>query len=305
MKPNFGELSTKMIELFREGKKIVIENNDLKVLRSIFKQIDPEFKISGEWKYYWFHTGDLEFGKTCKIKDLPIYKATDFIIPKKFAIKIDDENRSEVKRIAYACGVDKNIDGTLLSFESKYPYYHFNNGKYVPRSYHDSEYKELTFDHFKLLFDCGVEKEIEGYLAPMDLFGGLVRAGTVYNFEEHTKDLYYPTTWRGSKGLPKEIVETWEPVFKSKEVIIQVGACKIPVHIIPGKRIFAKHGWKEIDLHPESLKKCVKDRLVHVMDNSKVHVKISDANFDVTFNNSTLKDVTLEEINKVITAYGK
>jgi hypothetical protein len=137
----------------------------------------------------------------------------------KFCIYIPDEPTGKrVKEIAEKNGMTKNIyhDDPVDCF---YPnFYSFWNGEAwgwnKNRCDIFGDYPTITLSEFESLFST---KEIIGYKCPMDLFGGLVRAGTVYNFEEHTKDLYYPTTWRGSKGLPKEIVETWEPVFKKEE----------------------------------------------------------------------------------------
>lgn len=59
-------------------------------------------------------------------------------------------------------------------------------------------------------------KEIIGYKAPMDLFGGIVKAGEVYvkYFVILRLDRYIPKGGYERQALPAEIVETWEPVYK-------------------------------------------------------------------------------------------
>ena len=59
------------------------------------------------------------------------------------------------------------------------------------------------------------EKEIIGYLVPMDLFGGIVKKGYVFKIS----NISIGTTAYGFNtnpvyNMPKEIVETWEPVYK-------------------------------------------------------------------------------------------
>jgi hypothetical protein len=130
----------------------------------------------------------------------------------KFCIYIPDEPTGKrVKDIADKAGISL---GSLNPLNFIKHWLRFENLHFMAHANFKYNLPEITLSEFESLFST---KEIIGYKCPMDLFGGLVRAGTVYNFEEHTKDLYYPTTWRGSKGLPKEIVETWEPVFKKEE----------------------------------------------------------------------------------------
>ena len=75
---------------------------------------------------------------------------------------------------------------------------------------------ELTFEKFSNLFKP--IKRILGYKCPIVLFDGDIKAGTLYMKYAITPDLYVPvqTTCIGDTYfLPKEIVETWEPVYEN------------------------------------------------------------------------------------------
>lgn len=60
-------------------------------------------------------------------------------------------------------------------------------------------------------------KKIIGYKAPIDLFNGTYKAGTIFTTLE-TYGYYQPQGCWGVTGsmVPKEIVETWEPVFEKE-----------------------------------------------------------------------------------------
>jgi hypothetical protein len=302
MKPNFGELSTKMIELLSK-RKLIVQKDNIKLTIDILKKTFPKGETDGVLHVIENHdlflasSNMFDWGWISENEDnLPIYKATDFIIPEKFAVFVDKNNHADVKRIL-------EIDDSL-NYENRYYHMPYHSG-HNDWSHVQPGYTLLTFDHFKLLFDCGVEKEIEGYLAPMDLYGALVKKGTLFvkNGFYVNSQSYQPKgeTQYSSFQIAAEIVETWDPIYKSKEVIIQVGACKIPVHVIPGKRIFAKHGGREIEILIGQLEHLSGEQVVYHMGG--VRVVMSNAKFAVTLNNETLKDVTLEEINKIITEY--
>lgn len=69
-----------------------------------------------------------------------------------------------------------------------------------------------------------MEKEIIGYKAPFDMFNKKVKKGTIYLIDENNSNAEFNScSWTASCGmaytnLPKEIVETWEPVYKEEEL---------------------------------------------------------------------------------------
>lgn len=68
-----------------------------------------------------------------------------------------------------------------------------------------------------------MEKEIIGYKAPFDMFNKKVKKGTIYLIDENNSNAEFNScSWTAScemayTNLPKEIVETWEPVYKEEE----------------------------------------------------------------------------------------
>lgn len=83
-------------------------------------------------------------------------------------------------------------------------------------------YNSHTFIKFE---DIDFGEKIIGYKAPMDLYGKYIKKGDIYKVCIN-RDFYEPV--EGSNDsliLPKEIVETWEPVYKEviKSEIISLG----------------------------------------------------------------------------------
>lgn len=72
--------------------------------------------------------------------------------------------------------------------------------------------------------DYKMNKKIIGYKAPMDLFEGEVKKGTIYNGNPKEASSQKPNTYwikdnfSTKYNLPKEIVETWEPVYESQKL---------------------------------------------------------------------------------------
>lgn len=68
-------------------------------------------------------------------------------------------------------------------------------------------------------------RKIIGYKSPMDLYGESVKKGTIY-VKDEPEDVFYiikGTKRTFGQTMPKEVVETWEPVYEEKDVIIEVG----------------------------------------------------------------------------------
>ena len=62
------------------------------------------------------------------------------------------------------------------------------------------------------------DKEIIGYKCPMDLFAGAIRIGAIFKRLDFDDTLYNSPDLRNVwHHLPKEIVETWKPIYKDKE----------------------------------------------------------------------------------------
>ena len=93
-----------------------------------------------------------------------------------------------------------------------------NNTFYAFFAAPHEDYKQITIEQFrKYLLNLKMKKPImyiSGYIAPIDLFKGKVKAGTLYKLVKNVEHCYEPADISASNTfyLPKEIVETWEPV---------------------------------------------------------------------------------------------
>ena len=112
-------------------------------------------------------------------------------------------------------------------------YYYITNdlGVRSTGGYYKRRFKEIN----------NMEKEIIGYKClgykcPQDLFGKEVKKGTLYK-ARFNNNYYVPEGYSNTNNItmPKEIVETWEPVYKTKETILQIGSPSKKVTISKGK----------------------------------------------------------------------
>jgi len=139
----------------------------------------------------------------------------EFVLPEKWCIRPTKEQENTVfayfksKKSNFVCG---NVSSYMWYYSPERGYHAFLNGKST-----DYEgYTEITFEQFKQYIlgqNMENKEEIIGYKAPYDLFGGKIKQGDLYKFKDtgyvhYLSDAYY---------LPKEIVETWEAVYKTKE----------------------------------------------------------------------------------------
>lgn len=144
----------------------------------------------------------------------------EYFIPEKWAVR-------GCKELGEIIGDEENVTGRYknwLYFQDKFGKWDgFHN-----EGYHD--YTTITLEQFKKAF---MQKEIIGYKCPTDLFNGKVIKGTVYLIDEnHSSKEYNSCSYEGGKpptNMPKEVVETWEPVYKFEEQTFKVGNFKIVV----------------------------------------------------------------------------
>lgn len=90
----------------------------------------------------------------------------------------------------------------------------------------------------EFLKQWGIEwsKPIIGYKTPMAMFNGKIPKGTIYVINNLNKASYMPNNSiklfnpHGIYALPKEIVETWEPVYKEVDTEFDMGGFKLTVN---------------------------------------------------------------------------
>lgn len=137
--------------------------------------------------------------------------------------------------------------------------------------------------------------EVVGYKAPCDLFDGKIKKGDVPRKSENG---YTFDSIGLSNYLPKEIVETWEPVYEKKLVIefVSIGTKKVKITnagVIIGTRAYTI-------LHWENLFEQIKENIVLCSESEfsySIHVE--------TVSIGCEHGVKLKEIENLINVYYK
>lgn len=222
--------------------KVIAANIEVRTPTSdIFNKVSNLFNIS--WK-------NLEYGyivPSLKLRGEEVgFHFIDFEdiilpVPEKWAINMKSLN--EEQRNIVGKWFDDN-DQTKITNYSK-----FGETLHYPlyKSCHSfvgilDSYTEITFEQFEayILKQTPImEKKIIGYLSPFDLFNGNIKKGdilVIYSINKTIKNqgLYVKKDFTSNSYniLPKEIVETWEPVYEEKKEIITSFEIGIPASVI-------------------------------------------------------------------------
>lgn len=149
-------------------------------------------------------------------------------VPESWFIRVTSENKPILQRYVFF-GTKRGYNYTLGG------YYGINKngsawGDIVPHG----DAQEITIEQFEKHMSQQ-NKKIIGYKAPTDLFAGEVKKGELlvkngHYYDKHgsyRKKDYNPNDYN---VFPKEIVETWEPVYE-EEKTVQIGTPKFDVFI--------------------------------------------------------------------------
>jgi len=147
------------------------------------------------------------------------------LIPEKWCIKTTHKTRIKIQNFINNQGYESKLSGDY------YVHFPFIDGG---SAYHDIQknYIEITYEQFKQI----TMKTIIGYRCPTNLFGDNsdTVCGTLFvKTSEYAH--WYTTKSESHKAkpnyiLPKEIVESWVPVFEEKE-IVRIGSNAIDVEV--------------------------------------------------------------------------
>jgi len=240
------KLNEKLIKDLREGR-IALKHNmkDEELLKEVIKVAFPNDRDTpkGTTTYY-FKTKINQNWWFSSTTTLPTVPLLDFIekeeykLPEKWCIKRNKENSEIVN------------DYFNKKLNTKAPYNFTSDKKYVYSDITESidycsskpkDYTEITFEQFKkhvLNNTKTIDKEIIGYKVPFDISNGWKKGDVAITT---TADKEY---WISNKygRIPKEIVETWEPVYKTSEKVltlsndktIKISKGKIEAQILQG-----------------------------------------------------------------------
>lgn len=294
------KLNQQLIKDLREGRISIDKNlKDWELLRQVLETAFPNGRrLIGYGKnnhyYAWNCPGDW-YG-TIITTDNPI-SLLDFIekeeykFPEKWCIERNKENSEIVN------------DYFNKKLNTKAPYKFTSDKKYVYSDITESidccsskpkDYTEITFEQFQkyvLNNTKTMDKEIIGYKVPFDISNGWKKGDVAITT---TADKEY---WISNKygRIPKEIVETWEPVYKTSEKVLTLSNDKT-IKISKGK-IEAQGR----DIPIESIEKLLRPYLSTV---GGWGVELKDAKYKIgCYENVALADIKLiikeyEELNK-------
>jgi hypothetical protein len=169
------------------------------------------------------------------------------------------------------------------------------NRKYIRKAT-----KEEIIAHFK---EKKEERKIIGYKAPCDLYGGSVKAGTIFVKGRGGAASWYQPKDRGSdsQSVPMEIVEMWEPIYEERTEKIKLksfgGEFELEVSI-KGIRYAPDDKWLLIiDL----------ERIVHDAFNApRLSTVCSPSTYPISYSHANLgckHEVPIQDIKKVLDVY--
>jgi len=229
------KINQELINKLKQGY-IAIDNKgnpNVELLRTVLKEAFPDYKnhAHGLYKYYFshrFNNENYDYNDFNNQK-LPTIPLNDFLekeqFPKDdFGVIVENNNGKEIIDYLVSKGFIKKdyIEGLL---QSSYIYGVKANiiDWTLSKTYYSKTY---TLQQLKNLENNMENKEIIGYKAPYDLFGGTYKKGTIFVKDNGDKRFRYkPESAVDSSywNVAEEIATTWEAVYKSKEVVIRMG----------------------------------------------------------------------------------
>ncbi len=152
------------------------------------------------------------------------------VIPKLWCIKSNNEEEQKIIG-EYA---NKIYSTSYYEQDAIESYYHFPKiGNICTSSSKYNGYEELSFEDFQtLILKQPNMKNIIGYKTPIDFKEWSIPKGTIFKRVDNA----YNCELGGISGrMPKEIVETWEPIYEEKEEILNLGDKNIKITISKDK----------------------------------------------------------------------
>lgn len=198
---------------------------------------------NGDLLYYKFIGGaggmDFQSAKPNSFIEFSQIDFEEFILPEKWCImrtvnnyKIINDwfNKNNTRNYTFDCTAYYIYSGCL------------NGNWIIINTTINPDYTEITFEQFckYVLKENIMEKEIIGYKCPINLYGGKLKKGDILDQKGSAQGLSYSKNLDNKYYIPKEIVETWEPVYKQEEL-------KLGEYIIEFKKNSIKVNNQEFD----------------------------------------------------------
>lgn len=147
----------------------------------------------------------------------------DFVLPEKWCIKATPETFDIIQEY-----FKKQLNRNPIDKEKR-AFYHFLAPSFVcTSSIINSNYTEITFEQFKTyVLNMKEEKEIIGYKAPFDMYGGNIKQGDILKLKPNCTIAWYVNSSKNETfNIPEEIVTKWESVYKEEIPQITINGYK-------------------------------------------------------------------------------
>jgi hypothetical protein len=228
----------------------------------------------------------------------------EFVIPKQWYINVTTEEQGKVvgrwfDQSEFACPQTPNFYET----EGDLGVY---GGVSSGNVFGNEVGTEITFEQFQkyiLNNKTNMKKEIIGYKSPVSI--GLNTKGTLYTVYHGNESLYIPDltkneTYKAYYSVPKEIVETWEPVYKedqTKTLVLGTGRIKVVIGngvvVVDGENVIVYK-----DLY----------NVYRIMTDNNTKITGSGTSYTVSFPKGVrigCSDFEISEIEQIINTYNE
>jgi hypothetical protein len=171
---------------------------------------------------------------------------------KKYAVKRTPYNFKEVNDFFSSITNCKFTNGGISTFNDggiikrqEFNYLHYPavknsmGGESYFKRFLIQGYEEITLEEFKKIYG-NMQKKIIGYKVPYNMFRNNIQKDVVY-VKSNNPDYYVPEGAFSVYSLPKEIVESWEPVYEEE--------CKSLYYIGCGKSLYFIKGFFGTDIN--------------------------------------------------------
>ena len=204
---------------------VVKNDGSKKYFDIVLKYINKKYnrRWCGSFFFYYGFDGNAKYNGTNAYHDIESFinnptlltldefielskEVDEFVLPEKWIVKINSKEEGIVIcKWAGSAWYNNSLNVNFVDY------------KKIGKTTNWENLPEITFEEFTkyVLKQDSMEKEIIGYKCPVDLFNGNIKKDWIL-FKDSDGNTYRPKGQGPLHALPKEIVETWEPVYKEE-----------------------------------------------------------------------------------------
>lgn len=203
--------------------------DDLEILIQLLKTIFPEdkYKPSGSCKYYYHHdsnswgSNNYDFkGESIPLKDFILKELLAAWCVKNDGSQLFKDTVIKYLNDKYNKGLQGDCENYYYGVDITGNFNFLNLLKNIDKYFENNILTLEEFIEITQMNTKNTDKKIIGYKCPTDMFNGGIPKNTLYvrKYSEVLENGYYSKDHLESNVyyLPKEIVETWEPVYEEE-----------------------------------------------------------------------------------------